>query len=77
MMKVPKTDALEQILDKINSELDYDRRQLERGNLQQGLRSVVSFGVNHMRSGTQTALTSGSINVITLSLNDMNQETEY
>jgi len=49
MMKVPKTDALEQILDKINSELDYDRRQLERGNLQQGLRSVVSFGVNHMR----------------------------
>ena len=26
MMKVPKTDGLEQILDKINTELDLDRR---------------------------------------------------
>lgn len=27
-MKVPKTDQLEQILDKINSELDYNRKFL-------------------------------------------------
>ena len=36
-----------------------------------------AFGVNHMRQGTQLALTSGTINRWTLSLNDMNQETEY
>jgi hypothetical protein len=30
-----------------------------------------------MRQGTQLALTSGSINRLTLSLNDMNQETVY
>jgi hypothetical protein len=34
-------------------------------------------GVNHMRQGTQLALTSGSINLFTLNLNDMNQETVY
>jgi|DEB0MinimDraft_12_1074336.scaffolds.fasta_scaffold04895_10 hypothetical protein len=73
MMKVPKTDSLEQILDKINTELDYDRRQLV--NSTKGIKGVVgSFGTtsSHIRQGTQTALTSGSINVLTLSLNDMN-----
>lgn len=80
MMKVPKTDQLEQILDKINSELDTDRRAL---NIQKNTTVkhkhgyINPFGVNHMRQGTQLALTSGSINIWTLSLNDMNQETEY
>jgi hypothetical protein len=75
MMKVPKTDTLEQIIDKINTELDIDRRTFEQKDQDKGF--VNSFGVNHMRLGTQLALTSGSINMWTLSLNDMNQETEY
>ena len=33
MMKVPKTEALEQILDKINTQLDYDRRSLVSSSL--------------------------------------------
>lgn len=70
MMKVPKTDTLEQILDKINTELHIDRRSLSSKNLN-------TFGVDHKSQGIQMALTSGSINRWTLTLNDMNQETEY
>jgi len=35
------------------------------------------FLINQLAEGTQTALTSGSINSWSLTLNDMNQETEY
>lgn len=53
MMKCPRTDGLEQILDKINTELE-----------------------NQMR-GSQSVAISGTINKITLQLNDLNKETEY
>jgi len=33
MMKCPKTDGLEQILDKINTELDYDMRGSQQVNM--------------------------------------------
>lgn len=52
MMKCPKTDIMENILDKINIELDIDMR----GN-------KVAMG--------------GTINRLTLQLNDLNKETEY
>ena len=53
MMKIPRNDGLEQILDKINTELE-----------------------NNMRGNQQVAM-SGTINKITLQLNDLNKETEY
>lgn len=85
MMKVPKNDTLEQILDKINTELAIDRRSMAYGGSGQTVQSTDTikkdadnnFGVNHMVEGTQMALNSGSINRWTLTLNDMNQETEY
>ena len=49
-MKVPKTDALEQIIDKINTELDIDRRTFEQSDQEKNF--VNSFGVNHMKLGT-------------------------
>ena len=53
MMKIPRNDVLEQILDKINTELEFNMR------------------------GNQQLAMSGSINKITLQLNDLNKETEY
>lgn len=53
MMKCPRNDGLEQILDKINTELE-----------------------NNMRGNQQVAM-SGTINNISLQLNDLNKETEY
>ena len=50
MMKIPKTDGLEQILENINTELDNDRRG---------------------------QVSTGTINKLSLVLNDMNKETEY
>lgn len=84
MMKVPRNDQIDQIIDKINSEFSVEKRSLEYGgsgeqlykkqNTQQGLdeqndkQSLKNFG---------TQMVSGSINNWTLTLNDMNQETEY
>ena len=73
MMKVPKSDALEQILDKVNTELAIDKRSLEYG----GTRKKTGFGVAAVAQNTQMVLQAGIINYITLTLNDMNQETEY
>jgi class 3 adenylate cyclase len=53
MMKCPKTDGIEQILDRINTVLDQT-----------------------MRGDTQAVMT-GTINLWTLELNDLNKETEY
>lgn len=48
MMKVPKTEQLEQILDKINTELDVSRR-----NLMSNKNMLRHSGYqNHLRQGT-------------------------
>lgn len=50
MMKVPKSDALEQILDKVNTELAIDKRSLEYGGTKTkllGANLTKEGGVNH------------------------------